>query len=343
MNSLEGTDDRVLANSVRLARNPPVNIAPEDEHLFRAEYTRDIPAFLIDSLGAAYIDENHFIFEKFKILDISLALNRMDKMSLLGLVRFFIKSYLLKKTVHVSSRAFVVTDNWSGGFFHWMLDVIPKIASLYKMDPEFVFLISEDTYQVAYVKESMRLMGIENFYTLKKNRIYHFDRLEIISPIGYTGNFHPRMIEISRSFFHKTLNATSGSCIYVSRKKASRRRIVNEDDIIYYLGTRNFEIVCLEDHNLEEQIKIISRAKMVVSVHGAALSHLMFMHSSSRVLEIRGENDAIRNCYFSLASVLSIDYHYYLAKEADEGSDEDLLVDLSAFEVCIDTFVKGGE
>ena len=39
----------------------------------------------------------------------------------------------------------------------------------------------------------------------------------------------------------------------------------------------------------------------------------------------------------------SVDYYYYLAKEADEGGDGDLVVDLSAFEVCLDTFVKGGE
>ncbi|WP_339787985.1 MAG: glycosyltransferase family 61 protein [Imperialibacter sp.] len=267
----------------------------------------------------------------------------MNKLSLLGCVSFLVRSFLFKKAIHVGGRAFVVTDNWSAGFFHWMLDVIPKIASLYKMHPESVFVVSEDTYRLAYVKESMHLMGIMNLCILKKGRIYYFDQLEVISPVAYTGNFHPKMIEISRGFFNEILNFKPERFLYVSRKKASRRRIVNENEVINCLANKNFEVICLEDYSLEEQIKFISMARMVISVHGAALSHLMFMHSTSRVLEIRCASDAIRNCYFSLASVSSVDYYYYLAKEADEGGDGDLVVDLSAFEVCLDTFVKGGE
>ena len=102
---------------------------------------------------------------------------------------------------------------------------------------------------------------------------------------------------------------------------------------------KSFEVVYLEDHSLAEQIIIISGARMVISAHGAALSHLMFMHPLSRILEIRSASDAIRNCYFSLASVLSVGYHYFLAQEVDE----DLIVDLGAFEACINNFVEGGE
>ncbi len=74
--------------------------------------------------------------------------------------------------------------------------------------------------------------------------------------------------------------------IYVQRGNVKWRRLVNESEVISYLKSRGFLIVCMDGLSLEDQVKIFSQASHIVSVHGAAMTNLIFCHPSTTVVEI---------------------------------------------------------
>jgi capsular polysaccharide biosynthesis protein len=65
--------------------------------------------------------------------------------------------------------------------------------------------------------------------------------------------------------------------IYFSREDAGRRRARNEDDLVRVLRAHDFQTIRVDPAKPWEQIQASMGAKLIVGVHGAALTNLMFM------------------------------------------------------------------
>jgi capsular polysaccharide biosynthesis protein len=109
--------------------------------------------------------------------------------------------------------------------------------------------------------------------------------------------------------------------LYISRRKAKVRRLVNEGDVEAILAEYGFTTVCLEDYTFEEQVGIVSKARYMVSNHGAGLTNMMLLPSQANILELRKRGDGHNNCYFSLASCLRLRYFYQLCDPQDSSHD----------------------
>ena len=64
--------------------------------------------------------------------------------------------------------------------------------------------------------------------------------------------------------------------IYITRKDALYRKIVNEKEIEDYLREIGFEIIQMSELPFLEHVKICAEAKIVVGPHGAGLSNIVF-------------------------------------------------------------------
>jgi len=80
--------------------------------------------------------------------------------------------------------------------------------------------------------------------------------------------------------------------LYVTRRNAKVRRLINEDKIADYLSKRGFEVVALERLSQPEQIKRFAEAQVVVAQHGAGLTNLLYARETS-VLEIMSDRDKL--------------------------------------------------
>ncbi|UWR00183.1 glycosyltransferase family 61 protein [Rhodobacteraceae bacterium S2214] len=75
--------------------------------------------------------------------------------------------------------------------------------------------------------------------------------------------------------------------LYVRRKQAGRLRgIVNEDLLIEMLHGLGFETVYFEDHNVLEQARLMSQAEIVVSVHGAGMTNMLYVPEGCLIVEL---------------------------------------------------------
>jgi capsular polysaccharide biosynthesis protein len=88
--------------------------------------------------------------------------------------------------------------------------------------------------------------------------------------------------------------------IYISRKKAQHRRVINEPELEKLLNLKyGFEIICLEDYSVEEQYQIIHSSRMIIAVHGPSLTNLIGSEKPI-VIELLN-NKHLVECYAMLA------------------------------------------
>ena len=81
-------------------------------------------------------------------------------------------------------------------------------------------------------------------------------------------------------------NINANRKIFISRKDASSRTITNEEELINFLKNDNFEIINLSEKKFTDQVKIFNSAKLIVAMHGAGLTNLLFCKSNTKVIEI---------------------------------------------------------
>ena len=102
--------------------------------------------------------------------------------------------------------------------------------------------------------------------------------------------------------------------IYISRSKCSYRRVINEENVIEILSGFGFVSVLLESMNLDEQIALFARAKVIVSPHGSGLTNIMFCEPGTKVIELVSPN-YIRHYYWAISQQLNLE-HYYVTGES---------------------------
>ena len=113
-------------------------------------------------------------------------------------------------------------------------------------------------------------------------------------------------------------SAPTDGFLYVSRRKARKRRLVNEQALEDELSSVGFSIVHPEDTPFKDQIALFSKAQFIVAPHGAGLSNIVWADPPCRVLEIF-PSDIFNDCYARLAVSLGLGYDY-LVSEADDSS-----------------------
>ena len=106
-----------------------------------------------------------------------------------------------------------------------------------------------------------------------------------------TGNYNHFLINELRHLFVKDITSKPTRKVFISRLKASRRKILNEDAVVEFLKTQNWEIHYFEDYSFRKQREIMSKTKYLISLHGAGLTNLLFMKEGGKVLELRNKND----------------------------------------------------
>lgn len=129
-----------------------------------------------------------------------------------------------------------------------------------------------------------------------------------------------------------------GRNLYITRRQAQSRRIVNEDDLVAALGRCGFRAVLPEEMTLAEQISLFAQARVVVAPHGAALANLAYMPEGGRVLEILPANQRDRQWIFGrVAAAFGHRRVVLLADPIPEDSaDPDVRVDMAAFAAALE-------
>lgn len=292
---------------------PPQNYKEEDLPLFKTNFEIQLPDSGLQILNRVFVTDLGIIYKNFSSVKDNIVCYAIDFKNYR--FRYLLKSFLtFKKRIYRGEKCVIVFDNYSGpnGFAHWICDGLTRLAELSETIHEYTLIVPAYFKNQGVYAESLKLFNITSIHYLPKNSITYFKTLHFPSPIGDTGNFHPENVNKLRKLAESKLELSSSSPknIYISRAKANRRFVENEQEVTELLANYGFEIIFLEDHPFPDQVKIVSNANNIVSIHGAALAMLLFAKENSRVLELRNVADATNNMYYLLANVCQLRYYY---------------------------------
>ena len=78
-----------------------------------------------------------------------------------------------------------------------------------------------------------------------------------------------------------------GRRIYLDRRGARARPLLNEDEAVAAMGRLGIEPVRMETLAFAEQMRLMAESDMIVGAYGAGLSNIVFAPTGTRIIEIR--------------------------------------------------------
>jgi Glycosyltransferase 61 len=229
---------------------------------------------------------------------------------------------------------------WTNNYYHWLIDLLTLVEGLeyyYQQTGIKPKLIVEPKMR-SWQKESLNLLGYaENDWIVWNQKGFSVKKLIIPSfRRAYDGNIYgeasfaacrwlrdrilSNLPTSDRSFFEHIL---------ISRKKALNRRIANEDEVMDCLTSMGFAAYFLEEMSFTDQVRLFSRAKIVIASHGAGLTNLIFGDNLT-VIELFGCS-VPNGAYANLARGLGFKYGCLSCASPRPNSpspDDDMVVDV---------------
>jgi capsular polysaccharide biosynthesis protein len=332
----------ILLPAITVARQWPANIAPDDKILFHHEMTRRFPPVTLRTVRTAKVIPNIAVCRWSGMIGEAFARPIGWRTRLRGAIEWWRNNPKRSKL----DEFFWITDDWSCWYFHWLCDVLPKLYVISMKFKGSNILLSEEYKKLEFAEQSLQVFNDVHISYVADKEATTVPYLRLISPIAPTGNFNEEIIHGIR---FKLLNALRANnpydasqkiyekWVYISRAKSSRRRIVNEVAVLDTIKIFGYQITYMEDLPFWDQLELMQHSKILIGLHGAGLTNMLFMPTSSVVIEIRIEqnrrNSFINNCYFALASAMRHKYYYLIARPLpDEGSNGsgDVVVDIKA-------------
>ena len=239
------------------------------------------------------------------------------------------KSYIHKPQFRKECLA-TITSPGSTGYFHWIFESLPRLKLLEAVIDEIDYLIVPYNLKRFHL-ETLNLLGVPKEKLLKIKDGTHLLCERLIVPSLSSGVQKWACEFLRESFLPKDL-AEPHRLIYISRKDALYRKIINENEVEDYLREIGFEIVQMSELNFLEQVKICAEAQIVVAPHGAGLSNTVFCRNA-KILEMFSPS-YINKAYWTIANNVGNEYHYLLGEDAPGNSPppwRDFRVDMEAF------------
>ncbi|WP_303311008.1 DUF563 domain-containing protein [Hymenobacter sp. BT730] len=227
----------------------------------------------------------------------------------------------------------------NGNYYHWIIDSLPRLhlvreaGLLHSTD---FFLVYDKT--LPFVAQTTQQMGIrpEQLLDVKSHPHVRAKQLVVTTAVRGTRTHTPTWAcdflrdvllpppQIDRHF---------GAYIYISRRDAAFRHVVNEPELEAMLRPYGFETHILTPYSQAEKIALFARARVIVAPVGAGLANIVFSSPGTQLIELFPKNFVVAD-FLELSARLGMGYqhqvcaspqasHSRLAANADH-----LLVDL---------------
>ena len=126
--------------------------------------------------------------------------------------------------------------------------------------------------------------------------------------------------------------------LFVSRQDADHRRLRNEKELVSLLASRlGVTPIVPGELSVREQIKLFSQAELVVGIHGAGMSNIVFCHPGASVVEICLVNpdhpEIVSSLYQGLSSTCNLRHGIIIGSQGDENDDFSIYIP-KVLELC---------
>jgi hypothetical protein len=193
----------------------------------------------------------------------------------------------LEQPRRVSGTVAYLSNTKPGNYSHWLFFSLPLIRYYREMlgkDPDFYYVGSPCLREHF---ESLEMLGIPPSRVLEYG--VTADRLLTVVADRAGGVDQDFLLFARENLGSRSAvsTQTTGRRLFISRKGAAHRRLVNEAECARVLrDSFGFELIATENMNLREEIALFQEASVVVATHGAGLANIAFTPKGTPVLEL---------------------------------------------------------
>ncbi|WP_199620266.1 glycosyltransferase family 61 protein [Paenibacillus alkalitolerans] len=214
----------------------------------------------------------------------------------------------------------VLTHTASDSYFHWMMDVLPRIDLIRKTGIAVDKYVLNTYYKplLSFQDETLNMLGIppDARITIDGNVQLNAEKLLVPSLIGSRSHYPAWTVRFLRKEFAKYIAYGHSNVyrrIYISREDSDCRNVVNEKQVMGLLEKYGFKKMTLSGMPVTEQIRIFASADIVVAPHGANLTNIIFCRPGTKVVEIFSPY-YVNTIYWVMSNYAGLDYYYLLGK-----------------------------
>lgn len=245
----------------------------------------------------------------------------------------------------------IIHSVWSAGYYHWLTESLPRALLVRNAFPDATILLPPAEHDK--FAGTLLAVGVMHVSRFPEGSNVLVDCPVVTDCPRIFATTHPRLLNAVRNELRRFFGAfdpysTRGRFVYVTRRGSRGRRVSNESSVIELLVRYGFEVHDFDDTSFADQVRLMSECEIFVSIHGAALTNMLFMNPGGTVLELLPIRKPLvdysftRNsfrhdaCYLRLATAFNLDYRFLLcghnAGPLRKTHMADLDVDLNALE-----------
>ena len=196
--------------------------------------------------------------------------------------------------------------------FHFYNDILPKLMLVKAFSLKTPFLISEELFNSKLFQYHLQFDRVKNinWKIVSKNVYLYVKNLQLIKTSEYDFKILKLIADdILQKFDTKKFKKIK---LFINRKESTGRTITNFKELIPLLDKHNYIVLYLEDISIEQQIEYFSRASVIIGIHGAGLTNMIFSYRNNpKILEITA-SDFIPTHYYWLANSFGFNYQLFL-------------------------------
>ncbi len=237
-------------------------------------------------------------------------------------LQYALYQFFFKRKIRLKGKYFVIHNHWCPGYYHWITEALPRMLRTESLVGDRVLVLPESFKEGLY--DSLQPLYSGPVFWIPQNKNLRIENLLVPENPPFSGQYDANIFFQLREKYLMSLNqmnlgVSTNRKIYISRSKANRRKVVNEKEITDALIGQGFSIVNFEDYTFWQQVLLMSCAELVVSIHGAGLTNLLFMKENGGVIELQkkpNQSEEVDVLYKDLANVMKLNYKVLMCESA---------------------------
>lgn len=228
-----------------------------------------------------------------------------------------------------------LTTSWNN-YYHWMIEHLPKLRAIeaanrkWEVEPEILI----PSNPPSYITESLQLMGYSPNDCIQWNsgliEAQNYIQPTFTEPTKEVCNWIRKR---ALDNIPDSIDGFNSSRIYVSREKATKRNIINREEVETLLDDFGFDKYTTEDLSVPEQVMLFNNSDAIVGAHGAGITDMIWSNNAS-VIELF--NDVIKPPYFQMSQELELEYYPVRGSSlGDSTYNSDMEIDTDELEIVL--------
>jgi capsular polysaccharide biosynthesis protein len=333
----------------------PINLDKKDEVLFKGRESYHISDLRVRFLKNVFIAHDG-LYLKNKMLVSKSHFNLVgfaDRTFYYSFWKLALEQYLVSTygksltKMKLEKNAYLAIHTKWFGYFFWLTDALPKLIKTQHLHKDIELIYPESWNNIPFVNETLQLFPDLQVKKIKSGVHLQVENLVLPETRQWSNAIDPIELKRIKEFLFEQLEKYEvttdlGPNIFISRKKAVRRNIINQDEVESLMKKYDYTSICLEDYSFLEQVSILKHAKNVLGLHGAGLANTIFMKENTRIIELSPqihEKKNLRIPFWRIAGAIKAHFYIIFCKTDSQQHgdlyDKNLIVKINELERCL--------